>query len=144
MSQIIHLTAKLRLQLESTPTRDDFFQLLRDAISVSLGKQQVATELLDVIAVHDPSQRLTLRPVVEPVLDDFDAAASVWCVDDVLEVCPNLSTEDALIVLHSVTDRSDAYSGIQPHSFCDAIEGVLGIDPDTGRTLEQLSASDHD
>lgn len=144
MSHVIHLTAKLRLQLESTPTRENFFKLLRDAISVSLGKQQVATELLDVIAVHDPSQQLTLRPNVEPVLEEFDAAASVWCVDDVLEVCPNLSTEDALIVLHSVTDRSDAYSGIQPHSFCDAIEGVLGIDPDTGRLSEQPVTSDHD
>lgn len=144
MSHIIHLTAKLRLQLESIPTREEFYALIPNAINVSLGEQQIATELLDLVAVHDPSQQLTLRPNVEPVLDEFDAAASIWCVQDVLEVCPSLSTEEALIVLHSVIDRSDAYSGIQPQSFCDAVEGVLGIDPDTGLALVQHAAASND
>lgn len=144
MSHIIHLTARLRLQLESIPTREEFYALIPNAINVSLREQPIETELLDVVAVHDPSQQLTLIPNVEPVLEDFDAAASIWCVQDVLDVCSSISTEDALIVLHSVTDRSDAYSGIQPHSFSDAIEGVLGIDPDTGLALVQHVTASND
>lgn len=143
MSHIIYLTAKLRLELEAIPTREEFYAHIPKAITVDLGEQTIATELLDIIAVHDSSQQLTHRPNVEPVLEDFNAAASIWCVEDVLDVCPTLSTEDALIVLHSVADRYDAYSGIQPYNFSDAIEGVLGIDPATGLTLQQQETDSH-
>ena len=56
--------------------------------------------------------KLTFMPNVDSILEDFDAAASVWDIHDVLEICPKLSREDALLVLRSVTDRHDSNSAM--------------------------------
>ena len=140
MTRIINLTVTLRMEVESDAEPDAFFSNLNLMFQTGLGERLASNaDVVEVVALHDPEGTLTRKPQIEPLLENFDAAASLWGVDDVLEICPNLSKDDALTVLRSITDRSDCYCGIQPHTIADAIEGVLGIDSDTGLPFENNS-----
>jgi len=128
MTRIINLTVKLNVEVETDAEPDTFFNHLSRVIRTGLGERLASNaNAVEVIALHDPEGTLTRKPYIEPMLEDFNAAASLWDIDDVLEICPSLSREDALIVLQSITDPYDGYCGIQPVTITDAIEGVLGI-----------------
>ncbi len=143
MTRIISLTVRLKMEVESDAEPDDFISNLSHLFSTGLGERLASNaEEVEVVALHDPEGTLTRMPFVEAILHDFDAAASVWDIHDVLEICPRLSREDALMVLRSVTDRHDCHSGIQHCSFTDAIEDVLGINPVTGRLLDNTLPSE--
>lgn len=137
MTRIVNLTVRLKMEVESTIEPDVFFSNLSCMFRTGLGERLTSNaDALEVIALHDPEGTLARKPYLESMLEDFDAAASLWDIDDVLEICQSLSREAALTVLQSITDTSDGYCGIQTFTITDAIEGVLGLDPTTGLPLE--------
>ena len=142
MTKTVHLTVTLKVELSSEIERDYLLEQLSHSIQMEIDNVTQTPEVVKVVAVYDPDGKLTLMPNVDSILEDFDAAASVWDIRDVLEICPRLSREDALIVLRSVTDRHDCHSGIQHCSFTDAIEDVLGINPVTGQLLDNTLPSE--
>ena len=142
MTKTVHLTVTLKVELSSEIERDYLLEQLSHSIQMEIDNVTQTPEVVKVVAVYDPDGKLTLMPNVDSILEDFDAAASVWDIHDVLEICPRLSREDALIVLRSVTDRHDCHSGIQHCSFTDAIEDVLGINPVTGQLLDNTLPSE--
>ena len=142
MTKTVHLTVTLKVELSSEIERDYVLEQLSHSIQMEIDNVTQTPEVVKVVAVYDPDGKLTLIPNVDSMLEDFDAAASVWDIRDVLDICPRLSREDALIVLRSVTDRHDCHSGIQHCSFTDAIEDVLGINPVTGQLLDNTLPSE--
>ena len=142
MIKTVHLTVTLKVELSSEIERDYLLEQLSHSIQMEIDNVTQTPEVVKVVAVYDPDGKLTLMPNVDSILEDFDAAASVWDIRDVLDICPRLSREDALIVLRSVTDRHDCHSGIQHCSFTDAIEDVLGINPVTGQLLDNTLPSE--
>lgn len=136
MTRIINLTVRLKVEVESDAEPNSFFSNLARLFQSGLGERLVSADAVEVVASHDPEGTLTLKPSLESILEDFDAAASLWEIDDVLEICPSLSREAALTVLRSITDPYDGYCGIQLFTIKDAIEGVLGIDANTGLPIE--------
>ena len=142
MTKTVHLTVTLKVELSSEIERDYLLEQLSHSIQMEIDNVTQTPEVVKVVAVYDPDGKLTLMPNVDSILEDFDAAASVWDIRDVLDICPRLSREDALIVLRSVTDRHDCHSGIQHCSFTDAIEDVLGINPVTGQLLDNTLPSE--
>jgi len=129
MKRNVKLTISINLELDQGVTRDELQATLADAISShAIDGIAIDTGTFEIVALHDPSGVLTLKPWIEPILADFGQAASVWSIEDVLDICPSLTRDEALLVLRSVTDPYDCNSGIQRFSFTDAIENLLGID----------------
>lgn len=137
MTRIIDLTVTLKMEVESDVEPDAFMSNLNLMFRTGLGERLASNaDAVDVVALFDPEGTLTRKPQIESLLEDFYAAASLWDIENVLEICPFLSREDALKVLGSITDPYNGYCGIQPFTITDAVEGVLGIDPTTGLPIE--------
>jgi hypothetical protein len=128
MTRNITLTIKLKLELDEEVSLETLQNHLSNAIDAnSVYNLRIDTEALELVALHDPLGTLSQVPQLESVLADFEQAASIWSIEDVLDICPSLTRDEAWHVLRSVTDRSDCNSGIQPFSFTDAIENLFGI-----------------
>ena len=133
MTRPIHVTLQLTLSVASETSRDELKQdcshRLRYAFESLLSDWPDAIQW---IAIHDPErQLLTQRPHLDSILTNFGITAAVWCVEDVLEVRPDLTHEQAGAVLDAVTAKHDASCGIGWDTLEHFAEMLYGEPPDS-------------
>lgn len=113
MSRIVNLTVTLKLelasQLESSYFYDNLSEMLRSGLGEVLAVDATAVQ---VVACTDPELTLSYFTDLRPLLAPSEQIAIVWSVDDVLEVRPGLTREQAFEVLEHAMNNHDAGIGI--------------------------------
>lgn len=113
MTRPIQITVQLTLMAPDV-SRDELKRecnhRLRYAFESSLSE---SPDAIQWIAIQDPEQKLLTRsPHLDSILTNFGITAAVWCVEDVLEIRPDLSKEQAALVLDAIIAKHDASCGI--------------------------------
>jgi len=114
MTRPIQVTLQLTLAVPPEVSREALKQecnhRLRYAFESSLAE---SSDAIQWIAINDPEQQLlTQQPHLDAILTSFGITAAVWCVEDVLELRPDLTYEQAAAALDAIIAKHDASSGI--------------------------------
>ena len=118
MTRIIDLTVTLKLELADRLGRTEFFHILEPMLRSGLGEILTPfSDCVSVVAVNDPNGTLSQPTNLAAILDPAREAAIVWSANDVLDVRPDLTLEQASEVLHHVIRQHDANHGIGWHDF---------------------------
>jgi len=133
MTRPIQVTLQLTLNVASETSRDELKQecshRLRYAFESSLSDSPHAIQW---IAIRDPDRDLlTQRPHLDSILTNFGLTAAVWCVEDVLEIRPDLTLEQAALVLDAVIAKHDSSCGIGWDTLEHFAEMLYGEAPDS-------------
>ena len=101
---------------------------LRYAFESSLSE---SPDAIQWIAIYDPDQQLlTQLPHVNSILTNFGITAAVWCAEDVLEISPDLTYEQANAVLDAIVAKHDSTCGIGWDTLDQFAEMLYGANPD--------------
>ena len=113
MSRIIDLTLTLKLELADQLSRAELYDNLESMLRTGLGEILVPSgDCVTIIAANDPASVLSCETNLKPLLTPAGEIAIVWSVEDVLEIRPDLSREQAAEVLEQVSQDHDAGIGI--------------------------------
>ncbi len=114
MTRPIQVTLQLTLMVAPEVSRDELRQecnqRLRYAFESFLSDSPNAIQW---IAIYDSERPLPKRrPQLASVLTNLGVASVVWCIDDVRELRPDLTREQAASVLDTIITKHDASCGI--------------------------------
>ena len=113
MSRIVNLTVTLKLELADQLSRADLYDNLESTLRTGLGEILAQSrDCVTVIAANDPKRVMSQPTNLTAVLKPAGEIAIVWSVEDVLEIRPDLSREQAAEVLEQVSQDHDAGIGI--------------------------------
>ena len=113
MSRIIDLTLTLKLELADQLSRAELYDNLESMLRTGLGEILVPSDdCVTIIAANDPASVMSCETNLKPLLTSAGEIAIVWSVEDVLEIRPDLSREQAAEVLEHVSQDHDAGIGI--------------------------------
>ncbi len=106
MSQpLLHLTVQVTLAGVAELSTADFKAMVESCLQLGLGNSLVGS--VKWLAIHD-CQVWPFKPTVLTSLGE----AFVWCETDVLELRPDLTSEQATDVLDTIRENFDARHGI--------------------------------
>jgi hypothetical protein len=135
MSRIIDLTVTLKLEVADHIGRSEFRhnleRMIRDGLDDVLTPYAGGVR---IVAVTDPKGVLSQPVDLGVILDSRREAAIVWSAEDVLDVRPDLSLEQASEVLHHVIRQHDANHGIGWQDFEYFAENLFGTAPHEQRS----------
>ena len=113
MSRIVNLTVTLKLELADQLSRADLYDNLESMLRSGLGEILTPTgDCVTIVAANDPASVLSCETNLKPLLKPAGEIAIIWSVEDVLEIRPDLSREQATEVLEQVSQDHDAGIGI--------------------------------
>ena len=127
MSRIVTLSLTLKLELASRLEREHFYRNLEQTLRTGLGEILAeSTECVSVLGACDPEGVMSTMTNLSPLLTPAEQIAVVWSSDDVLEIRPDLTREQAVEVLNEAENCHDAGIGINWHSLECTAEGLFG------------------
>lgn len=130
MSRIIDLTVTLKLELADRLERHEFYDNLESTLRSGLGEILAQSDdCVTVIAATDPEQVMSQMTHLTPALTPAREIAVVWSVEDVQEIRPDLTDEQAWQVLQFCERHHDAGDGINWHAIDFAAEHLFGPEP---------------
>ena len=132
MTRPIQATLQLTLNVAPDISRDELKQSISSQIRRAIANTlSDSPDAIQWIAIHDPECRLlTQQPHLDSILTNFGITAAVWCVEDVLEIRPDLTHEQAAAVLDAVIAKHDASCGIGWDTLEQFAEMLYGEAPD--------------
>ena len=131
MKRPAQVTLQLTLNLPTVNSRIELKHFVDSQIRQTFGSTLFdSPDSIQWISVRDPERQiLTQRPHLDSILTNFGSASVVWCVEDVLEVRPDLTHEQAAMVLDTVRAKHEANCGIGWDTLEHFAESLFGEAP---------------
>jgi hypothetical protein len=106
----VQLTLMIDKEVGPNELKRECNDRLRYAFESTLSESPDAVQWIAVLAPE--LERLMLRPRFQSVLTNLGVASAVWCIEDVLQVRPDLTREQASHVLDSIIAQDDGCFGV--------------------------------
>lgn len=130
MSRIVTLSLTLKLELASQLEREHFYGNLEQTLRTGLGEILAESpDCVSVLGACDPEDVMSTMTELSPLLTPAEQIAVVWSADDVLEIRPDLTREQAVEVLVVSDYNHDAGFGINWETLESAAEELFGPGP---------------
>ncbi len=127
MSRTIELTVTLKLDVASRLSRTEFYSGLTDQLRSGLGELlNSSSDSVAVVAARDPEETLSRLTNLEPILLPAGQIAIIWSVEDVMQLRPDLTRDEALTVLEYAEVQHDSGDGINWHALDARAEELFG------------------
>ena len=140
MSRIVTLSLTLKLEVASQLTRPEFYDHLESFLRTGLGDVLAeSTDAISILSCSDPENVMSTRTELSPLLTPAGEIAVVWSFEDVLEIRPDLTQQQAISVLLASQNCHDAGVGINWHSLECAAEELFGSEPESDHDACQIS-----
>ena len=138
MSRIVDLTVTLKLELADQLSRAELYDNLESTLRAGLGEVLAqASDCVTVIAANDPERVMSQPTNLIAVLKPAGEMAIVWSVEDVLEIRPDLTHEQAMQVLEFSERHHDSGDGINWHCLDVNAEHLFGPEPENAEVASQ-------
>lgn len=132
MTRTVKLTVTLQLDVSTDVSSAEFYDTLPNRLRTGLGTLlPAALDDVTVVAATDPECILSKPTDLQSMLQPHDEVPFIWSTEDVREVRPDLSHDEAYLVLQTLRRYHDANFGVNWDTIAVQAESLFGESPES-------------